>query len=92
MPDPFAKENQFEAVPFARRSVHIARVIPPFRAKIFVFKMIPRKMVVVTKQRLTILEATSLQREKTEQKCKQPERPRDPAHPDTMRFRSTKRS
>src|ERR1700684_4329272 len=82
MPFPFAKENQFEAVPFTCRPGHITRVIPPFRAKIFMLEVIPGKLVGVTGKSLAILEAAPQQRENT--KRQQPHWQRYPAHPDTM--------
>ena len=54
---PFTKEHQLEAEPFTLRLRHITRVIPPFRAKIFVFEMIPGKLVRIAGKSFAILEA-----------------------------------
>ena len=47
-----AEEDQFEAEPFAPLVHHIARVIPPFSAEVFVLEMVAWKLVMVSGQRL----------------------------------------
>ncbi len=56
VPFALAEKDQFETEPFAPLIRHIARVIPPFGAKIFVFEMIAGKLVTIAGERLAIRE------------------------------------
>ena len=70
-----AEENQFEAEPFTPRGRHITGVIPPFRAEVFVFEVVPGKLVGITGKSLAVLKSAPQKRENTKRKCKQPQRP-----------------
>ena len=48
------EENQFEAEPFTPLIRHITRVIPPFRAEVFVLKVISGKLVPIAGQSLPV--------------------------------------
>ncbi len=52
VPLALAEEDQLEAEPFTRAVGHIAGVIPPFGAEVFMFEMIAGKLVLIAGQRL----------------------------------------
>ena len=64
----FAKEHKLETKPLTIHIRHIARVIPPFGAKVFMFKVVSGKLVAITRQRLAISEFTRQQREDKQRK------------------------
>jgi len=63
----FTEKNQLEAEPFAVPGRHIARVIPPFGAKIWMLEVIPGKLVQIARQGLAILETRRGKRKYAEQ-------------------------
>ncbi len=74
-PEAFPEEHQFKPEPFAARGGHITRVIPPFRAKVLMLEVIPRKLISIARQGIAILEGAAQKWEKTERKCQRPQRP-----------------
>ena len=67
-PGALPKENQLEAEPFTPRPRHITRVIPPFRAKIFVFEVIAGKLVRIAGKSFAVREAAPESGEKIRRK------------------------
>jgi hypothetical protein len=82
------EKYQLETEPFTPGSGHITRVIPPFRAKIFVFEMVSWKLVVITRQRCTVLEIarkiTARKGQNAKRKYYKPHRAERSRHPVTM--------
>src|SRR5215469_17801010 len=73
MPLTLPEENQLESEPFTARSRHITGVIPPFRAKVLMLKVVPWKLVGIAGDSFAIRETGGEQRENIQRNYERPQ-------------------